>query len=266
MTGLLEHDCILGLVVYNQAIMRIERVDRRSNWPYIACGCLAIFTGLLLVIGVGALLLIPRLPDLTLQIAGFESRGDTEQVFAGVTPLPTIAVQNAVPVQNASIQLGQYGTQALSPALYDYTLTVGTNPTGGDIAVLTFTESSLMALCQQRTTVCSSNGTAYRNGRIELRPGGAVIYADVYVPQLASWMNLGAVMQLDSTNRQFAVIGVDVGGTLYEAPPNELGRIISDIQQTGNDILRQLILEAQGERYNLTEMRIDDSTLTLVMQ
>jgi hypothetical protein len=246
--------------------MRIERVTRRNNWPYIGCGCLAIFMGFLLVVGVGALLLLPRLPNLTLQVAGFESRGETEAIFADVTPLPTIDVQNAVQVQNATVQLGQYGEQALSPALYDYTLTLGSTSGGSEVAVLTFTESSLMALCQQRTTVCSASGTAYRNGRIELRPGGAVIYADVYVPQLASWMNLGAVMHLDVTNRQMAVVGVDVGGTLYEAPPNELGRIINDMQQTGNDILRQLILEAEGSRYNLSEIRIDDSTLTLIMR
>lgn len=246
--------------------MRIERVERRSSWPYIACGCLAIFTGGLVLLAVAALIVLPRLPNLTLQVAGFEERGSTDQIFAAVTPLPMIEVQNAAQVQNATIELGQYGAQPLSSTVYDYTLTVGNSPAGDDLAVLTFTESSLMALCQQRTTVCSPSGTAYRNGRIELRNGGAVIYADVYVPQLASWMNLGAVMQLDATNRQFAVMGVDVGGTLYEAPPNELGRIITDIQQTGNDILRQLILDAQGERYNLTEMRIDDSTLTLVMR
>jgi hypothetical protein len=245
--------------------MRIERVTR-PKWPYIGCGCLAVLAGLLLIVVVGALILITSRPDLTLQIAGFQARGDTEAVFADITPMPTIDVQNAVQGQNATIELGQYGEQSLSPTLYDYTLTLGNSSSGSEVAVLTFTESSLMALCQQRTTVCSSNGTAYRNGRIELRPGGAVIYADVYVPQLASWMNLGAVMQLDTTNRQMAVVGVDVGGTLYEAPPNELGNIINDMQQTGNDILRQLILEAEGERYHLSEMRIDDSTLTLVMR
>jgi hypothetical protein len=248
--------------------MRIEREPRtrRSSLPYIGCGCLAIFAGVLIIIAIGAFVLLAREPRLTLQIAGFEARGDTDAAFADVTPLPTIDVQNSVTVQDATVQLGQYGAQPLSPTLYDYTLTVGNSVSGGDVAVLTFTESSLMALCQQRTTVCSPNGSAYRNGRIELRPGGAVIYADVFVSQLSAWLNLGVVMQLDSTNRQMVVIGVDAGGTLYQAPPNELGRIITDIQQTGNDILRQLILEAEGERYNLSEMRIDDSTLTLVMR
>lgn len=246
--------------------MRIERVTRRSNLPYLACGCLAVFVGCLVVVGAAALFLLPRFPGVTLQIAGFQSRGDTEAVFAGATPLPTLDVQNAVQPQQAVIELGQYGTQTLNPQLYDYTLTVGTTSSGSEVAVLTFTEASLMALCQQRTTVCSANGTAYRNGRIELRPGGAVIYADVYVPQLASWLPLGSVMQLDASMRQFVVVGVDFNGTLYQAPPTELGRIITDIEQTGNDILRQLILEAEGERYHLSEMRIDDSTLTLVLR
>jgi len=246
--------------------MRIQRPAGRSSLPYIGVGCIIILGICLIVTIAGAIFLIPRLPEIMLQIGGFQPEGETDAVFANVTPIPTIQVDNSITVSQAVIDLGNYGSEALNPSRYEYTLNIGTSASSGQLATLNFTETSLMALCAQRTTVCSGTGGVYRNGRIDLRPQGAVIYADVYVAQLGSWQNLGVVMRLDSTNRQLQVIGVDLNGTLFAAPPTELGTIVRDIEQTGNDILRQVALEAEGERYLLSEIRIDDTTLTLIMR
>jgi hypothetical protein len=246
--------------------MRIQRPAGRSSLPYIGIGCAALILICVITTIIGAIFLLPRLPEITLQIAGFQPEGQTDAIFANVTPIPTIEVQNPTVPSEAIIDLGSYGTETLNPSRYDYTLTVGSGASGGQLAGLTFTETSLMALCAQRTTVCSGTGGVYRNGRIDLRSGGAVIYADVFVAQLGSWQNLGVVMRTDSTNRQIEVMGVDLNGTLYAAPPTELGSLVRDIAQTGNDILRQLALEANGERYNLSEIRIDDTTLTMIMR
>lgn len=241
--------------------MRIQRPARRSNLPYIGIGCILVLAICLITTVAGAIFLLPRLPEIMLQIGGFQPEGETDAVFANVTPIPTIQVENPVAVSQAIIDLGNYGSETLNPSRYEYTLAVG-----GQLATLTFTETSLMALCAQRTTVCSGSGGVYRNGRIDLRPQGAVIYADVYVAQLGSWQNLGVVMRLDSTNRQLQVVGVDLNGTLYAAPPTDLGSVVKDIEQTGNDILRQLALEADDKRYLLSEIGIDDTTLTLIMR
>jgi hypothetical protein len=245
--------------------MRIQRPAGRSKLPYIGVGCAIVLAICLITTVVGAIFLLPRLPEIVLQIGGFQPEGETDAVFANVTPIPTIQIENPVVPSQALIDLGSYGSEPLNPSRYEYMLNVG-EVSGGQLATLTFTETSLMALCAQRTTVCSGTGGVYRNGRIDLRPQGAVIYADVYVAQLGSWQNLGVVMRLDSTNRQLQVIGVDLNGTLFSAPPTELGTIVRDIEQTGNDILRQVALEANNERYLLSEIRIDDTTLTLIMR
>ncbi len=245
--------------------MRIQRPAGRSNLPYIGVGCAIVLAICLITTVVGAIFLLPRLPEIMLQIGGFQPEGETDAVFANVTPIPTIQIENPVVPSQAVIDLGNYGSEPLNPSRYDYTLNVG-NASGGQLASLSFTETSLMALCAQRTTVCSGTGGVYRNGRIDLRPQGAVIYADVFVSQLGTWQNLGVVMRLDSTNRQLQVVGVDLNGTLFAAPPTELGMIVTDIEQTGNDILRQVALEANSERYQLSEIRIDDTMLTMIMR
>lgn len=245
--------------------MQIQRPARRSNLPYIGFGCIVLLAICLITTVVGVIFLLPRLPEIMLQVGGFQPEGETDAVFANVTPIPTIQIENPVIPSQAIISLGNYGSEVLNPSRYEYTLAVG-SVASGQLATLTFTESSLMTLCAQRTTVCSGTGGVYRNGRIDLRPQGAVIYADVYVPQLGSWQNLGVVMRLDSTNRQLQVIGVDLNGTLFAAPPSELGTIVRDIEQTGNDILRQVALEADSQRYTLFEIRIDNTTLTMIMR
>lgn len=241
--------------------MHVRRSAGRANLPYIGIGCVLFLAICLITTLAGAIFLIPRLPEIMLQIGGFQPEGKTDSFFANVTPIPTIQIENPIVVSRAVIDLGAYGTEVLNPTRYEYTLTVSEQ-----LAALTFTETGLMALCAQRTSVCSGTGGVYRNGRIDLRNQGAVIYADVYVPQLSSWQNLGVVMRLDSTNRQLQVIGVDLNGTLFAAPPTNLGNIVRDIEQTGNDILRQLALEADNERYKLSEIRIDNTTLTLIMR
>jgi hypothetical protein len=123
-----------------------------------------------------------------------------------------------------------------------------------------------MDLCYRRSDVCSNASGQYRNPRIDLRPGGAVIYADIYVPEVGIWQQTGVVLRLDGSGRQFEVAGVDMGGTLYALPSGDLGTRLAEVAQTGNTILSQLALQAGGGRYVLQQVRIDDNALTLVMR
>jgi hypothetical protein len=59
---------------------------------------------------------------------------------------------------------------------------------------------------------------------------------------------------------------VDIGGALYDTPPGDMSALVEDIERTGNDILNQLSLQASGSQYTLSEVRVDDSTLTLIMR
>lgn len=246
--------------------MQIERQTRRSSTiPLLGCGCLTLAIACAGA-AVVALLLLPALPGIALQIAGFQNRGSTDAVFDDVVVPPVPVVQNAVSPAEVTIDLGSYGTETLSPSRYDYVLAVGSSVTGSQLATVSFTESSLMALCMQRTTICGAGNGQVRGARIDLRPGGAVVYADVLIPQINTWQNLGVVLRLDGSGRQLVVAGIDSGGALYGLPANELGSIVRDVENTANDILRQLALNAGGSRYSLAQVLIDDANLTLILQ
>jgi hypothetical protein len=251
----------------DSTLMRVERPPtRRSRTiPLLGCGCLTLAMACIATI-VGALLLLPALPGLVLQTAGFQSEGSTAAVFAAVTPPPVPAVQNAVSPTQIVVELGSYGSETLDTNQYAYTVAVGSDAGGGQLATVTFTESDLMALCMQRTTLCGAGNGQVRGARFDLRPGGAVVYADVLVPQLNAWQNLGVVLRVDGSGRQLQAAGVDVGGVLYAAPPNELGSILRDVETAANDVLRQLALSAGGTRFTLDQARVDDTTLTLILR
>jgi hypothetical protein len=247
--------------------MRIKRPRPANRRPMFACGCLGVLAGGLVMLVVVGLLLILALPSLALRFAGFSPKGDTQAVFSSA-PQPTpVVVQNAVQPPQAVIDLGQYGQQAINTNSDLYQIAVGqASDTGAQAAVVTFSEASLMAMCQQRSDICKTSTDQYRNARIDLRPGGAVIYADVTVPNIGVSQTMGVVLRLDGSRRQFQVAGLDVGGTLFDLPSGQLGDTIRQIAQQANDLLSQLSLEASGGRYSLSEVQIDDNTLTLILR
>jgi hypothetical protein len=245
--------------------MRIERQRRRSNWPLIGCGCGAALAGLLGVVVVGAVVLFALLPDITLRLNGFAPIGDTESLFSVSAP-PPVEIVNPVTPPEVVVDLGAYGSQEIPAATNDYTVVTGSSDTGAPLAVVSFDETQLMNLCYQSSEICRDGNPQYQNVRIDLRPGGAVVYADVTVPNIGIQQTAGVVLRLDATARQFQVAGVDIGGSLYDTPPGDMSAMVGDIERTGNDLLNQLSLQAGGSQYALSEVQVDDSTLTLVLR
>ncbi|HEX2906225.1 MAG TPA: hypothetical protein VHO69_05150 [Phototrophicaceae bacterium] len=247
--------------------MRVQRVSRRNNkLLWVGCGCLGALGIMAVVTIIGVIVLLPALPGLAAQVAGLQPSGSTANVFAAVEPTPDVQLQNPVSPPDAVLNVSGADVQPLPAGTNTYTVTTGTNSDGAPVALVTFTESRLMELCYQRTQACSNTNEQFRNLNLDLRPGGAVVYADVLVPQLGVTQTIGVVLRLDSSRRQFAVAGVDISGTLYTIPPDTLGTQVAQIAQTGNDLLRQLELEAGGGQYALAEVYIDDTTVTLVLR
>src|SRR5690606_5310407 len=111
------------------------------------------------------------------------SRGQTEAVFVEEAPAPTPVLQNATVPEQVTVNLGSYGGEQTvttdNPAV---DIAVGSDETGRQTAVVSFTESGLMDICRQQSDVCSGADPRFQNARIDLKPGGAIIYADVSVP------------------------------------------------------------------------------------
>lgn len=254
-------------MTYHRGVYTPNRRRRSSLWT-IGCGCLLSLGALALILIAAVLILRPNLPGIAAQIAGLNPQGDTAQVFAAVTPAPTIELLNPTQPADITLNLGDYGTRQLDPNsnLYDFTL--GELPAGGQsVAVATFTEAGLMEICRTQTSFCSGIDPRIRNPRLDLRPGGAVVYVDVTLPELGSVsQTAGIVLRLDATRRQFEFAGVDLNGALYSVPPDSFGINISEMEARGNELLRTLSVQAGGGYYTLSEVITDDSTLTVVLR
>jgi hypothetical protein len=132
------------------------------------------------------------------------------------------------------------------------------------VAQLTLDEANLTALCHERTDLCSTGNDQIRNARIDLRPGGAVIYADMYIPQISTWQNLGAVVQINDQHAE--IVGVDINGTLYSPTDSHVSGAMSDLERIANTIITQVALNAAGSRYTLDTIYIDDQSLSLILR
>lgn len=240
--------------------MRVQRASRRNNSLGL-CGCLAATLLLVVVLGIGAVVVFLRMPNIALLVAGFKPQGSTTQLFAGQADTPPIQVQNAISPQTAVVDLGTAGNQSL-PSNSVQTGTID----GSLAATVSFTESDLMNLCRQRTTFCSDSNPQYRNVKVDLQPGGGVVYADVNVPELGLAQTIGVVLRLDGTHRQFEIVGVDMGGTLYGLPSGELGARVQDVANKANALLQTASLNTDSGDYNLSDIHINANSITFVMR
>ncbi|MBA3868093.1 MAG: hypothetical protein H0X30_02980 [Anaerolineae bacterium] len=240
--------------------MRVQPSKRRGV-PLGLCGCLAAVMVVVVVLGITAVVLFLNAPSLALVFAGFKPQGSTSQVFVGQATVPPVQLENPVSPPDAVVNLGSSGPQEL-PINNVQTGVIN----GSAAATVSFTESDLMNLCRQKTTFCSDTNPQYKNVQIDLQPGGGIIYADVNIPQIGSTQRIGVALRLDASHRQFEVMGVDVGGTLYGLPSGDLGQRVTDVATKANELLQAASLQAGGGVYNLSDIRIDANSITFVMQ
>lgn len=254
-------------------VIRRYPVRRRGlNWWVIGCGCLAAaFGGLVLLVVVGAVVLLPQLREVAIESAGLEAQGSTDALFAAAPQAAPVALQDAVRPAAVTVDLGSYGgARTLDPAAVQAEVAVGSDAvTGQQTAVVSFSETALMTLCRQQSDICSGGDPQYQNVRLDLRPGGLIVYADATIPTEYGFtidQTVGAVLRLDSSGRQFEFAGVDLDGALYEVVPGDLSSTVAQFEQTGNDLLNQVTLDAGGGQLSLQQVQIDDTMLTLVLR
>ncbi|MFN8526990.1 MAG: hypothetical protein U0670_00055 [Anaerolineae bacterium] len=247
--------------------MRIQRagVSRGSGLPIMTCGCLAIGVGTVVLMFIAVLILLPEMPNIAAQMIGLTPLGSVDEAFVA-NPVVIPAVQDAQPVDQVTFNVEGYGQQVIQdqPQLYDFTL--GT-VNGQQAVTATFTETGLLDLCRQRTTLCSGQNPQIQNVSIDLRPGGAIVYADATLAQLGGIsQRMGAVLTLDASGRRLEFAGVDINGSLFNSSEGDLGTLVNQIEQGANEILTTLTLQAGGSQYRLSRISIDDGTLTLFLQ
>jgi hypothetical protein len=249
--------------------MRIERHGRRRQYNRKRWG-FSVMLAFMMIMMCTWLYAFGILTPLIFRLVGVDYLGATGDVFADVSPVPTVIVDlTANEPRQVTVDMGTLGQETIANSA-DVTTLTGETMNGARVAVASFTEDGLIELCSQRSVICRSGNDLYRNVSVDLRPGGAVIYADVNAGLY--WQRIGVVAQLDSTNTQFYVAGVDVSGMMYDPStlPFELNDLVTDaisqIEREGNRTLQDLAISAGGERYRLTEVNVDDTILTLILR
>lgn len=238
---------------------RVHRPARRT-WSWL------LLAGAALTLCICTLMLVVAVPRIALQMVGLNPVGATDDLFIGQTPPPTPVLQNIGTAPQIVVDLGSYGSRTFSADVDTYQFFVGSEAASGQqVAVASFTEAGLLALCQQYSVYCGTSDSRIRSATFDLRPNGAVVYADVFIDQLGIWQRVGLVLRvMDRT--ELVVSGVDIGGTLYTAPPGWLSQQVTEAQQIINSALDQLVVQAAGAHYRLTDISLTDSVLTLTMR
>lgn len=231
-----------------------------------ACGCLGLLGLLAASLIVAVLFIWPRLPNLAVQVAGFEERGPVASAFEAVTPLPTPVLINLAPAGPLSFTFGTLGGGTLS-GTEGIPVQLGSDAaSGAPAAIVSLTEADLMALCDRHADICRSD-PRLQNPRVDLRPGGAIVYADVTLPELANvTQTVGVVLRVDSSGRNFRVEGIDIGGYLYAVPSNDIGQLILNAETQINQAVQQFVLDTSAGRMTLDRISVDDTAITVSMR
>lgn len=108
-----------------------------------------------------------------------------------------------------------------------------------------------------------ASGGRVRNAWIDLRPGGAVIYADVDLE--LGWQKVGAVFMLDATGRQLILTGVDVGGRFYSIPPaGRVAELASQLESQGNRALADLTFLDPAGALKIQTIRLAEDSVQIL--
>jgi hypothetical protein len=232
----------------------------RRKWLLPGCALLAVVVVLAIIASVPA--------ALALRLAGFRSQGSTEGILAerGAAP-PTIAWWplggSADPGATGGDEQGAGGDvwpvtgpetlDAITVDLWflaeprtlpwdpvgDERLERGQTQAGETAYYIQFDEESANTQLIQWFGDAIEEQTRLRNPWIDLRPGGAVVYADVDLE--IGWKRVGAVVMVDASGRQIEVIGVDIDGRLYSTPPDgQIAELAERVEFEANRALREL--------------------------
>ena len=257
---------------------------KRRKWLLPGC---AVTLLLLLVV-----LVITGAPAaLALRLAGLRSEGNTVDYFQkkAIAVLPTIQWFNsaAQPVEStatpaASVAAGESAVEEQSPAgpqpleevvvdvwflsqpeTFDASQVFAERLERGSLDddqvayYIEYDEVGLNTYLNTWVGAYAASQLPMRNPWIDLKPGGAVVYAEVDLE--VGWQEVGAVFVLDESGRQFLLSGLDVGGRYYSLPPEgEVADLAHQLETEGNRALQDLtFIDPAGsltvQSINLTE-------------
>ncbi len=259
----------------------------RRKWTIVGCAAIVVLlAGIVLVVTPAAI---------ALRLAGFRTEGRTEDLLdeqAWAVP-PTIewAVQpdtsdwdvsagDSEPVAVASPDGSlASGAGSLDRVVVDAwflsqptAISVGEVPgrverglsTDNDLAYyLEFDESGINTYLTTWFGEYWAQERRVRNIYLDLKPGGAVLYADVDLE--LGWQRVGAVLMLDVSGRQLILAGVDIGGRLYSTPPDgQIASLAAQLEYESNRALRELAFVDPAGRLTIQRISLGEDSIQVL--
>lgn len=232
-----------------------------------------ILAGLALILLLALALVVAGAPTaVALRLAGFRAEGITDDYLANAAARPAIVWQalagTPTPVGTPSGAGEEYSTGDVLSSVQDAPQTLdsvtvdvwfldqpyvfypqeiftkqlerGVNENGDLAYYIAFNQEGINTYLNYWFSDAIQSEARIKDAWLDLRPGGAVLYADVDLE--VGWQRAGAVFMLDSSGTQLILAGVDIAGQLYSTPPE--GRIA--------DLAGQLEIEVNKALSSLT--------------
>jgi uncharacterized protein YigE (DUF2233 family) len=152
-------------------------------------------------------------------------------------PEPEPLATSGAPLDQITILLPPYVPQPVTVTtaeLEGLQVSAGTTATGTTVYVLTLGEESFNALMQRWLPAGGIVDERYRNMRLDLQPGGLILYAEVDVG--IGWQQMGLLLLQEGTS--LTPSGLVFGQEVYPLP--EEGSLADALQQIGGTIDRVL--------------------------
>ncbi len=244
---------------------RLPNRRRRSG-----CGPIMIIALLSLVIVaiVAAVIFVAMLPQIGARIVGLQPSGQTERVFIETRAPAVPDIANVLPQARSIANQVQVNAGASSFTLDTSAVPVqtGLSASGVESAVVSLTEAEVNTLCRQRTTLCTTGDGQIRNASIDLRTGGAVVYAEFRIPETGLWQRVGVVVKINDQRNGLTVAGVDIDGTLYTIPNDGIATALYTLTGETNRLIQESVIAIGGQNYSIRELFADASRLTAILR
>lgn len=232
----------------------------------------------------GSLYLLDPL-GLVLGWLGFDNGGRTETYLSELQPQPTIDWSGLQPNFNPDVIGSGGGEASLPPPQIAIQLegqqavistedlqaeqilqTQGTD--GQPIYYVEYNEQGANTLVANNWALVSDPDVKnnIRNPQVDFRPGAIVVSAEGNVP-VVGWQPVSVVLVFNETGQQFEIAGISIAGILYqEAPVVEIQEMVQEIEDQGNQALREARIVSGASSAAVQQVHITDTSLEIVVK
>jgi hypothetical protein len=214
--------------------------------------------GALAIAGSALAILLPTLPSIALQLAGFRP---VEPSGTSVASAEIPILLESTPSDAFSFHLNGDRALDLPPELLLY-LQAGIDETGAEIAQMWLGSQDIELLCARLTQYCSENGSPIRRGSAQLLGKQLLVSGEAFIDVLNRWQSFqlflrfgpDAAVQLDS---------IALEGNHYSIPETGLGRFLRDLEAKVNRALRDLTVRHSATTFKLESLGVSGDQLVV---